>query len=234
MKSHPRIIIPRRTESSIIESYSSNVPGNGEWTVSMKLHQDNVNFTEAVQLEVEAQREAIARLSIQQSQRSPTKKGTRVRGSEEEEKNEDGMWSPQNFNRSPKKEKSALLKALTPKKIKSSLSSVLKKQKTGVRQDSEDSPDKKEEIEFANDNLLNQNQTFNKSEGKLTRFTKLILCLEMFQRILEIGSDYTSKWERVSTNPVITIDKIRVKLLLNFSNELSLKAVLLSLFELGL
>ena len=32
----------------------------------------------------------------------------------------------------------------------------------------------------------------------------------MFQRILSIGSDEASKWERVVTNPLIKIDKIRV------------------------
>lgn len=34
--------------------------------------------------------------------------------------------------------------------------------------------------------------------------------LAMFQRILSIGSDEASKWERVVTNPLIKIDKIRV------------------------
>jgi len=202
MKTQVRIIIPRRSESSIIESHSGgHVPGNGEWTVSMKLHQDIASFSEAAQIEVEAQREAL-RLSAQHFQRSPTKKGTRFfRGEEDEEEKdsegkEDGLWTPggENSKRSPKKEKSMLLKALTPKKIKSSLSSVLKKPKTG-KHDSEESPEKNE-IELANDNLLNQNQAFGKAE-------------EMFNRILEIGADYTSKWERVSSNPVITIDKIR-------------------------
>ncbi len=106
------------------------------WVLPVKvLHDqsDAENMSENAQREIQAQREAIARLSSQVFSRSPTKKMTRAAAYEEEEK-EGFADSPTKQQQSPARRGNKLLSAiaLTPRKLKSGLSSVLKKQKTGT------------------------------------------------------------------------------------------------------
>ena len=119
-----------------IESVDRDSAVGGEsdqWVLPVKVLHDQTdaeNMSESAQREIQAQREAIARLSSQVFARSPTKKQSRAFIYEEEEK--DGLDSPTKQQQSPTRKGTKLLSALTPRKLKSGLSSVLKKQKTGT------------------------------------------------------------------------------------------------------
>jgi len=203
MISPQKVIIPRLLES--VESES--VTESDHWVMPVKVlheHSDAENMSENAQREVQAQREAIARLSSQVFSRSPTKKLSRAAQYEEEEK-EGFADSPTGKQSSPQKRGNKLLTALaaTPRRLKSGFTSVLKKQKTGTFSDqagreSVGSESKKEESGVIDESDLLKQST--QMDGTTEA---------MFQRILSIGSDVTSKWERVVTNPLIKIDKIR-------------------------
>ena len=99
-------------------------------------HSDAENMSESAQREVQAQREAIARLSSQVFSRSPTKKLSRAANYEEEEK-EGFADSPTKQQQSPTRRGNKLLTAIaaTPRRLKSGFSSVIKRQKTGTFSD---------------------------------------------------------------------------------------------------
>jgi len=116
---------------------SESAAESDHWVLPVKVlhdHSDAENMSESAQREIQAQREAIARLSSQVFSRSPTKKQTRAAAYEEEEKEGFADSPTKQQQQSPARRGNKLLSAiaLTPRKLKSGLSSVLKKQKTGT------------------------------------------------------------------------------------------------------
>jgi len=103
MANSNKVIIPRLLES--VESES--VAESDHWVMPVKVlheHSDAENMSENAQREIQAQREAIARLSSQVFSRSPTKKLSRATQYEEEEK-EGFADSPTGKQSSPQKKR---------------------------------------------------------------------------------------------------------------------------------
>ncbi len=150
-----------------------NIDEEGSWTVSMKLHRNDANFSEALQQEKEAQREAMMLVSQSLSPSPKKKLKISVKSNEEEKESQDEESAG---GKSPKKQSTELV--LTPRQLKRTLTSVLKREsfrrlesnlENTIKTEDASPLKKKEEVI--------SNPTFNKSEGFQARILILILII---------------------------------------------------------
>ncbi len=90
-KPPPIAKLPKKTDSSVMDSQllCQNIDEEGSWTVSMKLHRNDANFSEALQQEKEAQREAMMLVSQSLSPSPKNKLKISVKSNEEEKESQD-------------------------------------------------------------------------------------------------------------------------------------------------